>query len=90
MRVHGFSRPARGYNELKREALAIFDSHDWLRPPDWALLARFWPPRSAYSYLKRLWFWRLLERRRDARGLLVYRLSDRGRDRLRWLRRNSR
>jgi len=41
---------------------------------------------AAYSYLRRLWGWRLLERSLDRRGLLLYRLSERGQARLAWLR----
>jgi hypothetical protein len=41
----------------------------------------------AYSYLKRLHRWKLVERMLDRRGLLLYRLSRRGSERLAWLRR---
>jgi beta-glucosidase len=35
--------------------LEIFKCHgDWLSPPEWALLAGFYPTRAAYSYLLRL------------------------------------
>src|SRR5258708_4490150 len=82
--------PTRGYNELKRLTLALFESYDWLRPPDWAHRTRFQPKRASYSYLKRLCRWGLLQRRWDAGGFLVYGLSDRGRERLAWLRRVQR
>lgn len=74
------------FNSLKRRALAIFENRGWLNPPAWAVIAGFWPVRAAYSYLLRLHRFGLLHRRRDARGLLVYRLSARGQKRLAWLR----
>jgi hypothetical protein len=79
----------RKYNELKRHALAIFENRGWLSPPTWAVLAAFYPVRAAYSYLNRLHRWRLLERALDNRGLLLYRLSERGGRRLKWLRRQD-
>ena len=81
---------SRTYNELKRRALAAFEERGWISPPAWAVLVGIYPIRAAYSYLKRLWAWRLLERRLDRRGLLLYRLSERGRARLAWLRERAR
>ncbi|MGH9475074.1 MAG: hypothetical protein ACRD1C_01950 [Terriglobales bacterium] len=81
----------RGYNELKLEALGTFEGRGWLSPPAWAVLARVYPVRAAYSYLKQcLWRWKLLERRLDARGLILYRLSKKGGERLAWLREQRR
>ncbi len=77
---------ARGYNELKHLALAIFADRGWLNPPAWAVLAGVYPVRASYSYLSKLYRWGLLKRRRDARGLILYRLSARGAARLSWLR----
>jgi hypothetical protein len=76
----------RKYNVLKMRALGIFEDRGWLSPPAWAILASFYPVRAAYSYLKRLHRWKLLDRTLDRRGLLLYRLSRRGMDRLDWLR----
>jgi hypothetical protein len=76
------------YNSLKRRALAAFEDRGWLSPPAWAVLAGFYPVRASYSYLKRLFKWKLLERSLDRRGLLLYRLSPRGATRLIWLRRH--
>jgi hypothetical protein len=75
------------YNSLKWRALSVFENRGWLSPPAWAVLAGFYPVRASYSYLKRLFTWKLLERSLDRRGLLLYRLSPRGADRLAWLRR---
>jgi len=74
------------YNQLKLKALDAFEERGWLSPPAWAILAGFYPVRAAYSYLKRLWRWHLLERMLDRRGLLLYRISKRGQERLAWLR----
>ena len=77
------------YNSLKRLALAVFEDRGWMSPPAWAVLARFYPVRASYSYLKRLHKWKLVERSLDRRGLLLYRLSPRGAERLDWLRRQA-
>jgi hypothetical protein len=74
------------YNKLKEHALEIFNSYGgWISPPDWALLARFYPVRSAYSYLKRLHHFGLLERDTSS-GRRLYRISAKGGKRLLWLR----
>ena len=80
---------ARKYNLLKTRALTVFENRGWLSPSAWAVLASFYPVRAAYSYLKRLHRWKLLDRTLDRRGLLLYRLNDRGADRLAWLRRQT-
>lgn len=76
-----------GYNARKRQALEIFQNRGWLNPRAWAILAGAYPLRASYSYLGRLHRWGLLKRRRDARGLILYRLSRKGEHRLAWLRR---
>jgi hypothetical protein len=73
------------YNALKKRALEIFVRHErWLRPPEWAVEAHFYPMRAAYSYLLRLHRFGLLERQQTGEFVL-YRLSDRGKLRLEWL-----
>jgi hypothetical protein len=74
---------------LLARALTTFEAHGWLSPPAWAFLAGYYPVRAAYTYIKRLWSWKLLERRLDRRGLLLYRISERGQARLAWLRQNG-
>jgi DNA-binding PadR family transcriptional regulator len=73
----------------KAEVLSIFDHAGGFLTPDQVsgkLQAR--PDRrSAYSYLLRLSRQGLLERNHAGRGRLAYRLSDRGRQRLAYLRR---
>ena len=80
---------SRKYNQLKIRALTVFENRGWLSPPAWAVLASFYPVRASYSYLRRLHRWKLLDRMLDRRGLLLYRLSLRGVDRLDWLRRRT-
>jgi hypothetical protein len=72
------------YNQLKKRALEVFARHGgWLTPPDWAVLAGFYPIRAAYSYLLRLHRFGLLERR--SANVLFYRISQRGDRRRAWL-----
>ncbi len=75
------------FNSLKLRALSAFENRGWLDPPAWAAVVGFRPIRASYTYLLRLHRQRLLRRGRDARGLLLYRLSERGAERLVWLRR---
>ena len=82
METH-FSKPK--CNLLKKRALEIFFVYGSLNPPAWARLANFLPVRASYTYLLRLHRFGLLYRTRDRYGLLLYSLSDRGRERLNWL-----
>jgi DNA-binding PadR family transcriptional regulator len=73
----------------KAEVLSIFDRVGGFLTPD-QVSSKLQPRpdrRSAYSYLLRLSRQGLLERNHAGRGLLAYRLSDRGRQRLAYLRR---
>jgi hypothetical protein len=72
-------------NSLKRRALDVFALYGNLNPAAWAVLAKMQPVRAAYTYLLRLHHFGLLDRSRDPRGLLIYSISQRGRDRLQWL-----
>jgi hypothetical protein len=73
-------------NSLKHRALEVFAKHGNLNPAAWAVLAPMYPIRSAYTYLLRLHKFGLLNRNRDANGLLIYSLSARGAERLAWFR----
>src|SRR5262249_26025352 len=73
------------FNELKFRALEVFKLYGPLNPPAWSALTEFFPVRASYSYLLRLHRFGLLSRTRDRAGLLLYSLSDRGRERLKWL-----
>jgi len=70
---------------VKKRALEIFNLYGSLNPRAWAIYANFFPVRSSYSYLLRLHRFGLLNRNHDSFGRIVYSLSDRGRERLRWL-----
>jgi DNA-binding IclR family transcriptional regulator len=76
------------YNKLKLRTLSLFAfaGDDWLTPSDVAERLDFLPPRSAWTYFKRLWKFGLLERRSSGKGTLKYRISEVGVARLRWLR----
>jgi DNA-binding IclR family transcriptional regulator len=76
------------YNKLKLRVLSLFASSGggWLRPSEAAERLNFLPPRSAWTYFKRLWRFGLLERRSKGKGTLEYRISEVGLARLRWLR----
>ena len=80
------------YNKLKQKALSVFASAEgeWLRPKEVAERLVFLPRRSAWTYFKRLWRFRLLERRFSGKGTLQYRISHEGSERLRWLRSHAR
>jgi hypothetical protein len=74
------------YNKLKLRVLSSFAAGEWVRPIDLARRINFFPSRSAWTYLKRLWSFGLLERRSLGKGTLQYRISEGGLERLRWLR----
>ena len=76
------------YNELKLRVLSLFAAtrDEWLAPDKAATQLNFVPARAAWTYLKRLSSFGLLERRSRGRGTLEYRISELGRWRLRWLR----
>jgi DNA-binding IclR family transcriptional regulator len=84
--VTTLSRSRSRYNQLKKRTLEIFARQGgWLSPPEWAVLAGFYPTRAAYTYLVRLHRFGLL-RRSDGRFGVRYSLSRRGLARLVWLR----
>jgi hypothetical protein len=69
-----------------REIVFASERGAWLGPSKAAERLDFLPPRSAWTYFKRLWKFGLLERRSSGRGTLEYRISEVGAARLRWLR----
>jgi hypothetical protein len=83
-----FRKRSAKFNLLKLSALAAFEKHGWMNPPLWAVLVGFYPARAAYTYLLRLHRFGLLQRRNDDRGLILYAISRRGRERLEWLKAN--
>ena len=82
----GRRRQTLQYNGLKIRVLrSLARSGLWTRPTTLWVGTRTGPIDNVWSYLARLWRWGLLERRRGATGLLEYRITDRGRERLEWL-----
>jgi predicted transcriptional regulator len=75
------------YNKLKIRTLNVFAfaPEAWFRPREVAERLDFVPRRAAWSYLKRLWRFKLLERIALS-GRLKYRITEKGMARLRWLR----
>jgi hypothetical protein len=71
---------------LKLRALGVFARGEWLTPDQVAQQLNLFPHRSAWTYLKRLWSFGLLERSYLGKGTLVYKISEAGVARLRWLR----
>ncbi len=75
-----------GYNRRKLLTLEIFSKAypGSIRPEVYAWKIGKLPARAAYSYLLRLHHWGLLWRRENP---VRYRITQRGRERLAWLRR---
>jgi hypothetical protein len=75
------------YNKLKIRTLNVFAiaPEAWFTPGEVAAQLDFVPRRSAWTYLKRLWRFGLLERRSTGTGTLKYKLSEAGAVRHRWL-----
>jgi hypothetical protein len=75
------------YNKLKLRVLSPFapTGGRWLGSSEAAERLDFFPPRSAWTYFKRLWRFGLLERRSLGKGTLEYRISQQGLAGLRWL-----
>jgi hypothetical protein len=85
-----FSRPkSLPYNARKRLILSVLERvyPKGMQADALAWKAGVFPKRAVYWRLNRLWRFGLLQRRRDWQGLLVYRISERGRRRLIWLQR---
>ena len=75
------------YNELKKNVLAVLETRGWLTPQMIKSLSGFRGTAVAW-YLNRLKDYGLLHRRGRYRGrLIVFRISQRGRQRLAWLQR---
>lgn len=74
------------YNKLKVRTLDVFAfaPSAWFTPKEVANRLDFVPRRAAWTYLKRLWRFGLLDRS-SVSGKLKYKISERGMARLRWL-----
>jgi DNA-binding IclR family transcriptional regulator len=71
------------YNGLKRNVLTHLERKGWQTEPEIALAVGY-PIWSLYAYLRRLRYWGLVWERRRSR--VEFTISQRGRERLRWLR----
>lgn len=73
-----------GFNQRKRLTLAVLGQADpgGLRADVLAWKTGISPKRAVYCRLNRLWRFGLLRPRRNAQGLLIYGISERGRRRL--------
>jgi hypothetical protein len=79
----------RKYNQLKKIVLAVFENRGWLPPQMVKVLSGFRGTAVA-AYLNGLRDWGLLHRRGGYRSrTVVFRISQRGRERLAWLRRGG-
>ena len=76
-------------NERKLQVLEAFATNAAMRPVQLAPEVGIYPFRRAYTYLLRLHRWGYLQRRRDHKGRIVYRLSPRGARYLLWHRRKA-
>jgi len=74
------------HNVLKLRTLELFERSGPIRPAEYMVRARFYPIQAADAYLRRLARMGLLTRAKDAGGHYLYMLSDRGTERLAWLR----
>ena len=74
---------------LKIRVLTALDGRGWLNVPMVSTLADFHPVRSVYTYLLRLQRWGLVRRRKPLGAMILYSISQRGRERLAWLREHS-
>lgn len=77
------------YNSRKIRTLEILSSQEWRDVPAIARFAGIIPTRRAYTYLAHLAQFDLIAPGKDAAGRLFYRITERGLDRLEWLRSHS-
>ncbi len=76
-------------NRLKIRVLAALEGRGGVNAAMLSALAGFRPVRAIYIYMRRLERWGLVRRRRPLGGLILYSISQRGRERLAWLREHS-
>lgn len=79
----------RKYNELKRKTLRALADGRPVGVPTLAVRIGYFPVRGLYPYLARLRRWDLVTSWRGVSGLLFYRITERGRERLAWLERQE-
>lgn len=79
----------RKYNELKRKVLHTLADGRPVAVPSLAVRIGYFLVRGLYPYVARLRRWGLVTSWRGVSGLLFYRITKRGRERLTWLERQG-
>jgi hypothetical protein len=74
------------YNKTKKKALEVLENKDWMDVPTIARKVGIRPVRRTYTYLAHLEDLGLVKRGLDAPGKLHFQITDRGLERLQWLR----
>lgn len=74
------------YNKTKKKALEVLEDKTWLDVPAFARKVGIRPVRRTYTYLAHLEHLGLVIRGVDALGKLHFQITDRGLERLQWLR----
>ena len=77
------------YNKTKKRALEVLRDTIWMDVPAFAHKVGIRPVRRAYTYLAHLEDLGLVNRGLDAPGKLHFQITDRGLERLQWLRLQS-
>jgi len=81
-----FKTPPHKRNGLKIRALEAFEQYGTIDPIRLAAIVGYFPARAVYTYCLRLHRFGLLHRLLSADGLIFYKISRRGRERLAYLR----
>src|SRR6476659_6792178 len=74
------------YNKTKKRALEVLEDKTWIAVPAFAHKVGIRPVRRTYTYLAHLEDLGLVTRGLDAPGELHFQITDRGLERLEWLR----
>ena len=78
------------YNKTKKRALEVLENKTWTDVPAFAHKVGIRPVRRSYTYLAHLEHLGLVIRGLNAPGKLHFQITDRGLERLQWLRLQSR
>ena len=78
------------YNKTKKMTLDVLEDKTWMDVPTLARRVGILPVRRAYTYLAHLEELGLVIRGWDAPGKLHFKITDRGLERLEWLRAQKR
>lgn len=74
------------YNSTKKRALEVLEDRNWMDAPTFAHKVGIRPVRRTYAYLDHLEKLGLVTRGRSGAGKLYFRITERGLERLEWLR----